>query len=261
MIIDCFPFYNERDLLEIRLQELESVVDWFVLVEAGETFTGKPKEYVFAENRERFSAYSLCYVKIAAFPTALTSAWQREAYTRNALAQGLQSLRLSPTDVVVLSDVDEIPRPELVAHYAAALTRREIACCVFEQVLSYYYVNCQGDLPWQGTRMARLGDLTTLQELRASTGVIVPQGGWHFSFLGGAERIREKIGAYAHTELDRAEYTDVAHVEACMAAGRDMFGRGITFRCVPLDETFPRFLLRNREKFSHLIAPLPAGEP
>ena len=35
MIIDCFPFYNERDLLEIRLQELESVVDWFVLVEAG----------------------------------------------------------------------------------------------------------------------------------------------------------------------------------------------------------------------------------
>ncbi len=132
---------------------------------------------------------------------------------------------------------------------------------MFDQALSYYYVNCQGDLPWQGTRMARFEDITTLQELRAGAGVVVAHGDWHFSFLGGAERIREKIGAYAHTELDRPEYTDPAHVAACMAEGRDMFGRNIAFRCVALDETFPRYLLRNREKFSHLIAPLPAGEP
>lgn len=56
MIIDCFTFFNELDVLEIRLRELDGVVDRFVLVEATLTHQGKPKPLLYAENKERFAA-------------------------------------------------------------------------------------------------------------------------------------------------------------------------------------------------------------
>ena len=80
MLIDAFTFYNELDLLEIRLHELRGVADAFVLVEAGETFSGKPKPLVFRENRERFAGFPIHYLRIEAFPAELTDAWARERY-------------------------------------------------------------------------------------------------------------------------------------------------------------------------------------
>ena len=58
MIYDCFTFFNELDLLEIRLNVLRDVVDRFVLVEAGETHTGKRKPLYFRENAARFAAFA-----------------------------------------------------------------------------------------------------------------------------------------------------------------------------------------------------------
>ena len=57
-IVDAFTFYNELDMLEIRLAELYNVVDFFVLVEATETFQGSPKPLYFDQNRARFKKYA-----------------------------------------------------------------------------------------------------------------------------------------------------------------------------------------------------------
>ena len=57
MIYDCFTFYDEFDILEIRLHELKDVVDKFVLVEGSITFQHKPKPYYFAENSQRFAEF------------------------------------------------------------------------------------------------------------------------------------------------------------------------------------------------------------
>src|SRR5437764_14134634 len=95
-VIDCFLFYNELELLELRLHELEGVVDWFVLVEAGQTFTGKPKELFFEANRARFARFNICAVTIPRFPENLASAWEREAYSRNVLAAGVRRFSLAP---------------------------------------------------------------------------------------------------------------------------------------------------------------------
>ena len=96
MIIDCYTFYNEMELLQIRLEELKNVVDWFVLVEAEETFSGKPKHCVFEQNQSHFSQYNICHVKLPVFPSSASSRWQREGYFRDAAASGLKSLQPAP---------------------------------------------------------------------------------------------------------------------------------------------------------------------
>jgi beta-1,4-mannosyl-glycoprotein beta-1,4-N-acetylglucosaminyltransferase len=254
MIVDCFPFYEELELLEIRLAELSGVVDWFVLVEAGQTYTGKAKEFVFEAHRERFAGYPILAVKIGRYPEELTSAWDREVWNRNALAAGLASFDLAPSDVVLLSDADEIPKAETVSQYAPALAAHPVhGCCVFSQALSYYYLNCRAADPWQGTRMTRFGDLTSFAALRASPGIVLPDAGWHFSYLGGVERIRRKVGAFSHTELDTPEHTDPDHVARCMAQACDLFGRPIGLRFTPLDRSYPKYLFENQERFRDLI--------
>ena len=57
-IIDCFIFYNELELLNYRLNILYNIVDYFIIVESKYTFTGKEKELIFNENKERFSCFN-----------------------------------------------------------------------------------------------------------------------------------------------------------------------------------------------------------
>lgn len=255
MLFDCFMFFNELELLEIRLHELRKVVDWFVLVEGEETFTGKPRGCVFEEHRQRFRGFSICHVRLPGFPAGLGSAWDREAYSRDAIALGLRELTPRPDDVVLLSDVDEIPRAEAVRQSALRLAQnRARTCYMLEQPMFYYYVNCKSDADWCMARVARYGDVAGFQALRTTPGVRVPNAGWHFSFLGGTERIREKILAYSHTEYSGPEYVDPGRLSRCAADAKDLFDRDIRFRIVPLDDTFPRYLVENQERFSHLIA-------
>jgi len=58
-VYDCFPFFNELDVLEIRLKELWDVVDVFVLAESNLSHSGKPKEYIFENNKDRFACQRL----------------------------------------------------------------------------------------------------------------------------------------------------------------------------------------------------------
>lgn len=85
ILFDCFTFFNELDLLEIRLEELSSVVDWFVLVEATRTFSGRPKPLYFEENKERYSKFlhKIVHVKLGYMPEKPSSAWELEAFQRN----------------------------------------------------------------------------------------------------------------------------------------------------------------------------------
>jgi len=89
MIYDAFLFYNELDLLEIRLNELKDVVDRFVLLESSRTFTNKPKPLVFKENRSRFSAFldRIIHIEINRFDTIdMSNTWKVEYHMRRCLA-------------------------------------------------------------------------------------------------------------------------------------------------------------------------------
>ena len=94
MIIDCFPFFNELDLLEIRLNVLNDVVDKFVLVEASKTQSLIDKPFYFEENKDRYSKFldKIIHVKITDYPKK--DGWAMENYQRNCIVKGLQQLEL-----------------------------------------------------------------------------------------------------------------------------------------------------------------------
>src|SRR3954454_8513585 len=114
MIYDCFTFFNELDVLEIRLHVLEEVVDRFVLVEARQTFQRGAKPLYYAENRDRFAAFAdrIDHVVVDEFPDEAIGAFACEAWQRNSIQRGIRSAATG--DTILVSDADEIPRPECV---------------------------------------------------------------------------------------------------------------------------------------------------
>jgi beta-1,4-mannosyl-glycoprotein beta-1,4-N-acetylglucosaminyltransferase len=118
-IYDAFIFYNELELLEIRLNELYDIVDRFVLVESDRTFTNLAKPLYFNESRERFSRfldkieYVFCRSEIEDKPNHSDEeryrlGWAREHAQRTCIERGLNQARSN--DIVILGDADELLR-------------------------------------------------------------------------------------------------------------------------------------------------------
>ena len=145
-LFDCFTFFNELDLLELRLLELDPLVHRFVLVEAPQTFTGLPKPLHFKLNRDRFERFlpKIVHVVLEEFPAGLASAWDREHHSRRGIMHGLADA--APDDLVLISDVDEIPKP---ANLEAALRSPGSArrLTVFESEAYLHYLNARSRLP------------------------------------------------------------------------------------------------------------------
>ncbi|QDK37685.1 N-acetylglucosaminyltransferase [Bdellovibrio sp. NC01] len=273
MIYDCFAFFNELDLLEIRLNTLDSVVDRFVLVEATRTFQKKEKPLFFEQNKERFKPFlhKIEHIVVDKYPTFFSkfrvpTTWDYDDHQKEQIKQGLKNCK--PDDVIIISDVDEIPRPELVTKYA---NTPEIK--VFQQRLYYYFLNCfvkkypepieyyNGYMPWQGTVMMHYKDLKTVQKARLNRGqrknsknlIIIPEGGWHFSYLGGVKKVIEKIEAYAHTEHNLQDFKDAKRIEEVIRKGGSLYGQELDSEFVQIDENFPKYLQNHKDKYSQLI--------
>ena len=133
MVYDCFPFFNELELLELRLNELDGIVDKFVLVEATKTQTGLPKPLYFAENRARFDAFAnkIIHIIVDDMPSGdgTRAHWVRERLQRNSIAKGL--VNCNPQDIIMVSDVDEIPNVQTLARFFANFPYREDALSNF----------------------------------------------------------------------------------------------------------------------------------
>jgi beta-1,4-mannosyl-glycoprotein beta-1,4-N-acetylglucosaminyltransferase len=288
MIYDCFSFFNELELLELRLQELAGVVDKFVLSEATRTHSNKPKPLYYQENRSRFSAFhdKIIHVIVDDLPDAKDS-WVLENYQRNSLSRGLVNCR--PDDWILVSDVDEIPRASMVqklsreilyhdnflvnaVHGALAsrftqkifhrkglrriLRKNHPFVWRFEQRLYCYYLNCLSSDVLCGSRMTRFRDFICAEELRHSGYKTVKDAGWHFSYMGGVDRIRQKFDAYAHQEFNQPQFTAPELIAQRINGGQSVLGRAEKLEFVPVDGSFPSFIRQHPEKFSGWLKPL-----
>lgn len=245
-IFDCFPFYNELELLQLRLETLSGVVDRFVLVEADRTHTGEPKPLFFDENKERFAAYldRIEHVILRDMPES-EDAWARERFQRDGIWRGLA--QCGPDDIVLVSDADEIARPEVVLRLSTdgrCLRILDKNPIVLVEREFYYYVNCMGDEELYGTVVARFRNMNaTVNELR-SLRCRLPRlrnGGWHFTFLGGVERILTKLHSVAERDKDSPENNDLQKLQDSIESGRGIIGWlvGKSFTFVRLDSSFP----------------------
>jgi beta-1,4-mannosyl-glycoprotein beta-1,4-N-acetylglucosaminyltransferase len=282
-IYDCFMFFNELELLELRLRELSAVVDRFVLVEATRTHSNRPKPLVYAENRDRFRAFADRIVHVVVDDAPDTSdAWAIEKFQRDGVLRDLAGCRAD--DVILLSDVDEIPSPDKVLEASRRLRRPRTApsrlmhaalrsrwvrhplrpllkrhhpsLIVFEMTpyVGYLNLRCR-DTRCYGTRATLRRDLTRPRELRGLHGRVVRDGGWHFSSMGGVDRVREKLGAFAHREYDTPEFSDSERLTRVLEHGEDLYGRDVAWDRVEIDSTYPRALVENTKPWAEWIMP------
>lgn len=237
-VIDAFLFYNETAMLKTRLERLCDVVDIFVIIEMDVTFTGKPKASHLMETLRAEPDWFLPYLpKLRAFtvkgvpeekqPTL--NPWVREAMQRHGIAQALGTLPLTPSDVVMMSDVDEIPDPATIRNFIAASSGRPIRPIVCEQLFFYYSFDFMHREPWYGTILATYGEFAVQppqhwRNLREHLPRL-PDGGWHCSYFGDVEHIKNKIRNFSHQEWNKDDILDDANIRRALAEGVDLFGR------------------------------------
>ena len=250
MKIECFPFFNELDLLEIRLEVTSPYIDYWVISESRKTFSGKDKPLYLSGNLEsRFSKYK-DRIKIVEYDCGI-SAWHNEFESRNSLGRYVLS-NFSGDDIMILADCDEIPDYRKV-------TFTEDLPAIIETKGYYYYLNCRQSIDFQIVSMFKINELKSIEtyRMRACAGMqktIIRDAGWHWSFLGGAQKIKDKVDAYAHQDMNDPEKINNATIEKNVNELKDIFGRDdIKYHIVEIDESFPEYIVNNTQKYNHLI--------
>ena len=239
-IFDCFTYFNEVDILRIRLEELGDLVDYFVIVEASETFTGSSKPFYFDDIPSWIDRWKEKIIRVKVnFPQDVNTSWLKEYYQRNAIISGLSLAE--PEDIIIISDADEIVNSNIVSQLK--LVEKPARLDVRQ-----YFWNYNWQVPQhcnQGARpiVARFKDLEThsCQELRAGDWHTISDAGWHFSFFGETEKIKKKIESFAHTEYDITEYKNDEAILYRIDNGIDPFDR-FPLKYYEIDQTYPKFV-------------------
>lgn len=282
-VFDSFRFFNELELLEIRLNVLNDVVDYFVLTESPYTISGKEKPLYYLENRNRFEKFNhkiihniteeipndfSDYLDKKSYHTAykdidlncglpyiqIPIRYQRDLYARNCTAYGLIQAGVQDDDIVITSDADEIINPQVLEdlswfdpenHYLV-LSR------AFYFKLNYLYMK-----NWMGSRICTWKYLKeiSVDKLRGehSNAYKIEDGGWHWSFFGDAEKFKQKISSYGDCHLDIPSITN--NIEERIENGLDPLGRSNFLQVVPIDDTYPEYIINNQKKYSEFIKP------
>jgi len=264
-VYDCFPIFNELDLLEIRLEELNSVVDKFIITEANATHQGNPKPLYLTENIGRFEKYKdkieiiiVDLLNNIPDPTSKQD-WTRERFQRNKAYDYLKSVCL-PNDIVIVSDADEIPRVEAIQKYIS--DKKDAVGVLLQDRFMYYlnYKNITTDEPQLNSKILRfeMFNKYNYQELTAmryaDTEKLMPtytinKGGWHFTFQGGIKKVIEKVKSFAHREYNVNEKINYDRMLKNFEEGIDVYDAKTTWETVEVDETFPKKIQSDKQKY------------
>lgn len=279
MVYDCIPFFNELDILNLRLHIMDPLVDKFIIEEATVTFSGEPKELCFEKNKELFREFlsKIEYIVVDNSPVDTTT-HLRDKFQKNALERGL--VNATDEDVIILSDVDEIPNPKVLKEIIEGfdpdkiyhLAQRMFYCYLNMEEVSGNLLSITGEFPgverrlWLGTKVFSRKSIPAdgiIQLREASTtapeAVRVADGGWHFGYMGSkqesdvSKRIGTKVVAAAHQEYNNQD--TLAEAKDRLILGQDMFGRDARFKRVEIDDSYPKYLLEHLEEYSYLIMP------
>jgi beta-1,4-mannosyl-glycoprotein beta-1,4-N-acetylglucosaminyltransferase len=237
-IIDCFIFYNELDMLTYRLNILNDVVDYFVIVEATHTFVGKEKPLFYQENKHLFEKnnHKIIHVIVDDFPHKYPNIdfekkeqWNNEKFQRNCISRGIDKLNLSNNDIIIVSDVDEIPRIEILENIKC---NKIIINEVKALQMDFYYYNLHSKLDHY-TDVVRLLPYNlykninmTIDELRFKYHKhFINNAGWHLSYFGDEKFIKNKIENFAHQELNINLFTNQEKIQNRIKKTQDLFDR------------------------------------
>jgi beta-1,4-mannosyl-glycoprotein beta-1,4-N-acetylglucosaminyltransferase len=256
-IYDCFQFFNELDLLEIRLEMLYDYVDYFVISETTKTHSNNDKKMYFEDNKEYFKKYldKIIHIKTD-YPEEILNMGLKEGNTEyNTIYNEISFyydkeehegyLKQYPTfcrdylqrefikfglisceedDLIMVSDLDEIPNPLVVKKIKEENLYNH---CVMQDCF-YYYINCMAHTNWFGNYIVKYSEtkkssLTHLRNRRVNFDRL-NKSGWHLSFMGGYDRVKTKIESYAHQEFNNPSIKN--ELINRISSGKDIFYRG-----------------------------------
>ena len=262
-LYDCFMYNSEDQLLEVRLNTLNKIVDKFIIVESLYDHQGRKKKLNFKINKFKKFKKKIRYLVIKQFPDGYSS-WERENYNRNYLANGLHDAK--PNDYIMISDLDEIPKIKNKKIF------QEKKFTVFNQDMFYYKFNLFNttEPKWLGSRACKKKDLLSPQWIRNKkikkypiwrldkmidtyNWNIIEDGGWHFSFVMNNKKIREKIRSFAHTEFNKSKYINIKSIGKNISLKKDLFDRGLNFTKINDEKKLPKYLLKNKLKYKKLF--------
>ena len=272
-IFDCFSYWDEDLLLDLRLNVLNKHVDYFVIVEGNKTWQNNSKKLKFnIENFPKFK-HKIIYIPVEDMPDG-ENPWTRENFQRNCIARGLEGSK--PEDLIIISDADEIPNLSNAKEYL-----KDKRFAVFKQNAFYYKLNMQNiTLPhWYGSRICKKKYLKSPQWLRSlkfkktpfwridkyHLNNIIENGGWHFCNLKEPKDLLYKYKNMAETKDDYfakdgvdgqidSKYLSVEQIEYSIKKGKNLVGKEEYFKRIKIDDTYPEYILKNIEKYKSWIS-------
>ena len=268
-IYDCFSYWDEDLLLDLRLNILDEFVDYFVIVEGNKTWQNNFKKLRF--NIEKFKKFKhkIIYIPVEDMPAG-ENPWVRENYQRNCIQQGISSASLD--DWIIVSDLDEIPNLEKLRNF-----KKKMKYAAFKQNHYYYKFNLQAEKNpyWLGSRICVKRYLKSPQWLRdlkfkerpfwrldkIYLNNILCEGGWHFCNLKNAKERLYKYNNLCETNDPHVfkEKIDIKNLELekikeKILEGKDIIGRNEIYKIKELDSSFPPYIINNKEKLKEWIA-------
>lgn len=219
-IVDCFPYFNEKELLELRINLLYDKVDKFIITDANKTHKGDEKEFSCKKTLEELNLLS---DKIQVVEVDLPSyqedqnAWVRERMQRNEAAK-----YITDDDICIVSDCDEIINPNFIDYYVSIAKQHPNNILRIPMVflnnradLRVHDINNQ-PIPWSVGFLCMKNHLSkyTLSDIREAHALsthhiefsdifavdngIVEDAGWHFSWMGNMDRLKTKSKSFLH---------------------------------------------------------------
>lgn len=263
-IYDCITFFNENFITNLRFEILNPVVDYFVICESSYDHKGRKKNINFNLKNKNFKN-KLIFLKLDEPFKKTNNPWQNQAVQREYLFNGLKNAE--PDDFIMFSDPDEIPNPKIIEK----INLKKKFGIFFQKIYCYKFnlFNIH-ESPWEGTKICLKKNLKSIDFMRQKIQSknlnqpfwkfykeksiqIIDNGGWHFNSLLTAEEISIKLKSFAHSEFESTKYSDVEIIRNNIENYRDLFGRNRVYQKTALDNSFPDYILKNKDLFKEWV--------
>ena len=265
-IYDCFTFFNELDLLELRLTECYDHVDYFVIAEANKTFVGNDKRFILEDNWDRYKAFhdKIIYIKVEDMPAG-NDVWAREHHQRDALIRGITNAK--DDDVIILTDCDEVLRPRTLDVLRHDNQHRLWICRHPMFYFKFNYLVVKPLSYWVNPMAILKQDFNGFQNLRNqmvgwaynhswdyNSGHVrtIQHSGWHFTYLGDTKNTETKLLNYSHTNDQK--WVGTIDVEELISK-KISWDTNLQYEHIALDDYFPKTVMNNLERWKQYIIP------
>lgn len=250
-IYDFFFTNNEAMWWDIRLNTLYPVVDAFFILESKINFNGKSKPLFFKENIAKFSKFKdKIHHFVLESDIESGDVWNRESYQRDMLfVEGFKKLNLKENDIILLSDTDEIPKPEALLALRYCMPPPRITLQSNIAFYSFEYVTGTWDHPQ--AMLYNKADIPSAQTLRNTFGSVIPNSSWSCSYcFDKISDFQYKLESFAHQELNTDFYKDPKKILDHISKGTRFFQDPIQFQFVEKPD-MPKYVKEN-DKYRYL---------